>query len=178
MVFCSSGNSCFHHASSLPSSVLYAVISYKPSEWNCSSHSESFSAFNSAAQGFYAAHGFTMQTTITALARDGIRLPQAFCTTASCSASRSVILTGIHNHANAHYGHAHAYHHFSSYPKIQSLPVRMTEAGYCDPGPIRPPYDVFPADYAEASREAGRRWRQLRGEFAGGRASTAAEAVS
>jgi N-sulfoglucosamine sulfohydrolase len=67
---------------------------------------------------------------IDALAKDGIRLPNAFCTTASCSASRSVILTGIHNHANAHYGHAHAYHHFSSYAKIQSLPVRLTAAGY------------------------------------------------
>lgn len=67
---------------------------------------------------------------LDALARDGIRLPNAFCTTASCSASRSVILTGIHNHANAHYGHAHAYHHFSSYPAIQSLPVRLTAAGY------------------------------------------------
>jgi N-sulfoglucosamine sulfohydrolase len=67
---------------------------------------------------------------LDALARDGIRLPHAFCTTASCSASRSVILTGIHNHANAHYGHAHAYHHFSSYPKVQSLPVRLTAAGY------------------------------------------------
>jgi N-sulfoglucosamine sulfohydrolase len=67
---------------------------------------------------------------LDALAKDGIRVPNAFCTTASCSASRSVILTGIHNHANAHYGHAHAYHHFSSYPKIQSLPVRLTAAGY------------------------------------------------
>lgn len=67
---------------------------------------------------------------LDALAKDGIRLPHAFCTTASCSASRSVILTGIHNHANAHYGHAHAYHHFSSYSKIQSLPVRLTAAGY------------------------------------------------
>jgi len=67
---------------------------------------------------------------LDALARDGVRLPNAFCTTASCSASRSVILTGMHNHANAHYGHAHAYHHFSSYPKVQSLPVRLTAAGY------------------------------------------------
>lgn len=67
---------------------------------------------------------------LDALARDGIRLPNAFCTTASCSASRSVILTGVHNHANAHYGHAHAYHHFSSYPKLLTLPVRMTAAGY------------------------------------------------
>ena len=67
---------------------------------------------------------------IDALAKDGLRFDQAFCTTASCSASRSVILTGIHNHANAHYGHEHAYHHFSSYGDIKSLPVRLTEAGY------------------------------------------------
>jgi N-sulfoglucosamine sulfohydrolase len=67
---------------------------------------------------------------IDALARDGIRLPNAFCTTASCSASRSVILTGIHNHANAQFGHAHSYHHFTTYARLQTLPVRMTAAGY------------------------------------------------
>jgi N-sulfoglucosamine sulfohydrolase len=67
---------------------------------------------------------------IDALARDGIRLTSAFCTTASCSASRSVILTGLYNHANAHYGHAHAYHHFSAYKTIKSLPVMLAEAGY------------------------------------------------
>jgi N-sulfoglucosamine sulfohydrolase len=65
-----------------------------------------------------------------ALAADGVRLTHAFCTTASCSASRSVILTGLFNHANAHYGHAHAYHHFSAYKTVKSLPVLLTEAGY------------------------------------------------
>ena len=45
-----------------------------------------------------------------ALARDGTCFTHAFCTTASCSASRSVILTGLHNHANGQYGHQHAYH--------------------------------------------------------------------
>ena len=67
---------------------------------------------------------------IDALARDGVRLESAFCTTASCSASRSVILTGLYNHANAHYGHAHAYHHFTAYKDIKSLPVMLTAAGY------------------------------------------------
>jgi N-sulfoglucosamine sulfohydrolase len=67
---------------------------------------------------------------LDALAKDGIRLTHAFCTTASCSASRSVILTGLFNHANAHYGHAHAYHHFSSYKTVKSLPVLLAEAGY------------------------------------------------
>ena len=43
-----------------------------------------------------------------ALAADGTLFQYAFCTTASCSASRSVILTGLHNHANGHYGHQHS----------------------------------------------------------------------
>ena len=64
------------------------------------------------------------------LAKDGVRFTQAFCTTASCSASRSVILTGIYNHANAQYGHQHSYHHFRTYDNVKSLPVRMGAAGY------------------------------------------------
>jgi N-sulfoglucosamine sulfohydrolase len=64
------------------------------------------------------------------LARDGVRLTHAFATTASCSASRSVILTGLHNHANAHYGHEHAYHHFRAYDNVKSLPVMLEAAGY------------------------------------------------
>jgi N-sulfoglucosamine sulfohydrolase len=64
------------------------------------------------------------------LAREGVRFTNAFCTTASCSASRSVILTGMYNHANGQYGHQHSYHHFISFPNIKSLPVLLTEAGY------------------------------------------------
>ena len=55
---------------------------------------------------------------------------RAFCTTASCSASRSVILSGLHNHANGHYGHQHRYHHFSAFDDVQSLPVLLSKAGY------------------------------------------------
>ncbi len=65
-----------------------------------------------------------------ALAADGTLFIHAFCTTASCSASRSVILSGMHNHANGQYGHQHHYHHFSSFPKVKTLPVMLTEAGY------------------------------------------------
>ena len=65
-----------------------------------------------------------------ALAKDGIRFTNAFCTTASCSASRSVILSGIYNHANAQYGHQHSYHHFRTYDRIKTLPARLTQAGY------------------------------------------------
>ena len=64
------------------------------------------------------------------LAADGTLFPYAFCTTASCSASRSVILTGLHNHANGQYGHQHSYHKFSSFPNIRSLPVLLSRAGY------------------------------------------------
>ena len=64
------------------------------------------------------------------LAREGTRFTHAFCTTASCSASRSVILTGLHNHATGQYGHQHGYNHFVSFPNIKSLPVLLERAGY------------------------------------------------
>src|SRR5688572_9071864 len=67
---------------------------------------------------------------LDALARGGIRMTHAFCTTASCSASRSVILTGLYNHANAQFGHEHSYHHFRTYDNVKSLPVLLSAAGY------------------------------------------------
>jgi N-sulfoglucosamine sulfohydrolase len=65
-----------------------------------------------------------------ALARDATLFTHAFCTTASCSASRSVILSGLHNHANGHYGHQHNYHKFNAYSNIVGLPVYLSKAGY------------------------------------------------
>ncbi|UCF15738.1 MAG: sulfatase-like hydrolase/transferase [Phycisphaerales bacterium] len=67
---------------------------------------------------------------LDALAAEGVRFTNAFCTTASCGASRSVILSGLYNHANGQYGHQHSYHHFISFPNVKSLPVLLTEAGY------------------------------------------------
>ena len=67
---------------------------------------------------------------IDSLAQDGTLFRYAFCTTASCSASRSVIFTGLHNHANGQYGHQHRYNKFSSYDNILSLPVYLSAAGY------------------------------------------------
>jgi len=67
---------------------------------------------------------------LDALAREGTQFTHAFCTTASCSASRSVILTGLHNHATGQYGHQHGYNHFVSFPNIKSLPVLLERAGY------------------------------------------------
>src|SRR5262249_33374162 len=67
---------------------------------------------------------------LDALAADGTRFPYDYCTTSSCSASRSVILSGLHNHANGQYGHQHSYHHFSAFDTVQSLPVLLSAAGY------------------------------------------------
>jgi N-sulfoglucosamine sulfohydrolase len=64
------------------------------------------------------------------LAEHGTCFTNAFCTTASCSPSRSVILSGLHNHANGMFGLNHAVHHFQSFDNFKSLPVRLSEAGY------------------------------------------------
>ena len=64
------------------------------------------------------------------LAAEGVRFTNAFCTTASCSASRSAILSGLYNHYNGQYGHQHAYHHFASFDFVRSLPVLLSQAGY------------------------------------------------
>ena len=81
---------------------------------------------------------------LDALAADGALFRNAFATTASCSASRSVILTGLHNHRNGHYGHEHAYHKFGSYPDVKSLPVLLSRAGYRTARAGK--YHVAPAD--------------------------------
>ena len=67
---------------------------------------------------------------IDRLATHGTRFTRAACTTASCSASRSVLMTGLYNHATGHYGHAHSYNHFSTYESVQTLPVILANAGY------------------------------------------------
>ncbi len=67
---------------------------------------------------------------IDGLAAEGTRFSRAYCTTASCSASRSVLLTGKYNHATGMYGLAHGYHHFSAFDRVRSLPVMLSEAGY------------------------------------------------
>jgi N-sulfoglucosamine sulfohydrolase len=64
------------------------------------------------------------------LAEEGILFNNAFCTSASCAASRSVILTGLYGHATGSYGHVHDYHHFSTYDTVASLPVILEESGY------------------------------------------------
>ena len=54
----------------------------------------------------------------------------------------------------------HVFPVFGSY-NIQLEKLRIQAAGYSDPGPIRPPYNVTPDDLAEGARECGRRWAEL-----------------
>ena len=69
---------------------------------------------------------------IDSLAADGMRFTNAFATTASCSASRSVILSGLHNHKTGQYGHQHHFHKFVSYLDLVSLslPRALSRSGY------------------------------------------------
>ncbi len=87
------------------------------------------------------------------LASEGIRFTNAYCTTPSCTASRSVILTGLHNHRNGLYGLMHDYHHFAAFPWVLSLPRILKERGYAagvvGKLHVAPP-EVFPFDFAPA----------------------------
>ena len=69
---------------------------------------------------------------IDAIAADGMVFDNAFATTASCSASRSVVLSGIHNHRNGQFGHQHHYHKFTTFPDVArlALPRVLSAAGY------------------------------------------------
>ncbi|QEG22815.1 sulfatase family protein [Mariniblastus fucicola] len=69
---------------------------------------------------------------VDALAKDGVLFRNAFATTASCSASRSVVMTGLHNHKNGLYGHTHDFHKFNAYHNVisLSLPRVLANEGY------------------------------------------------
>ena len=69
---------------------------------------------------------------IDALAADGTLFLNAFATTASCSASRSVVMSGLHNHKNGQFGHQHDFHKFASFHNVVSLalPRVIANAGY------------------------------------------------
>jgi hypothetical protein len=56
---------------------------------------------------------------------------------------------------------------------LQIEKLRMVSAGYCKPGPLRPPYDVIPAELEERAYECGRRWAEIEQKYTNdeGRAS-------
>jgi len=90
------------------------------------------------------------------LASHGVRFTNAFATAASCSASRSVILTGLFNHTNGQYGHEHAYHHFRLFDWVKPLPALLKSAGYAT-GVIGKlhvgPLESFAFDFVAPERE-------------------------
>jgi N-sulfoglucosamine sulfohydrolase len=113
--------------------------------------------------GFQAGcYGDTVARTpnIDRLAAAGTRFTRAHCTTASCSASRSVLLTGLQNHAIGHYGHAHGDNHFSTYESVPTLPVLLAEAGYrtCSIGKyhVAPEYVYHFESYANEGIQGAR----------------------
>jgi dihydrodipicolinate synthase/N-acetylneuraminate lyase len=53
---------------------------------------------------------------------------------------------------------------------IQLEKITMTSSGYCNAGPIRPPYNHIPEDYLARARESGRRLAELRKKYTGERA--------
>ena len=84
------------------------------------------------------------------LAARGVRFTNAYCTTASCSASRSVMLTGLYNHANGQFGHAHQPHNFHTHERIWSIPrlakARGVRTGLIGKLHVNPP-SVYPWDF-------------------------------
>lgn len=64
------------------------------------------------------------------LAGEGVRFDMAFTSTASCSASRSVIYTGLHTHENGQYGLNHDHHHFMTFDHVETAPALLNDLGY------------------------------------------------
>ncbi|KAJ5590360.1 Alkaline phosphatase-like alpha/beta/alpha [Penicillium hetheringtonii] len=64
------------------------------------------------------------------LAAEGTRFDQAFTSTASCSASRSVIYTGLHTHQNGQYGLHNGRHHFTTFDHVETAPGLFSQHGY------------------------------------------------
>lgn len=64
------------------------------------------------------------------LASEGTKFDQAFTSTASCSASRSVIYTGLHTHQNGQYGLHNGRHHFTTFDHVETAPSLFSKHGY------------------------------------------------
>ena len=57
-----------------------------------------------------------------------------------------------------------------------SLKISINEAGYCQVGPLRPPFTHVPDEVVEAAKARGRRWREMAERYQAMRAGVAAPA--
>jgi N-sulfoglucosamine sulfohydrolase len=96
---------------------------------------------------------------LDALAADGVLFSNAFCTAASCSPSRAVILTGLQNHTTGTYGLTHATHHFACFEDVETLPAMLKAGGYRTGRLGKRHYEpesIFPFDWGPAANTFGR----------------------
>lgn len=108
---------------------------------------------------------------LDALAARGARFTTAYVAQASCSPSRSAMLTGLYPHANGQYGLANAGFQLHEPLRANTLPNVLRRAGYRTGilGKLHvEPESSFTWDYRGPEREQGRRVRlfaQLSREF-------------
>lgn len=116
--------------------------------------------------GCYGAHGVKTPN-IDKFAATGTIFDNAFTSTASCSASRTVMYTGLHPHENGQYGLSGGNSHFQSFDHIQSGPRLFNALGYQTGivGKVHVgPADVFPWETKEESETRNVVWTAERAE--------------
>ncbi|XP_038597978.1 N-sulphoglucosamine sulphohydrolase [Tachyglossus aculeatus] len=88
---------------------------------------------------------------LDALARRSLLFRHAFTSVSSCSPSRASLLTGLPQHQNGMFGLHQDVHHFSSFDKVRSLPLLLSQAqvrtGIVGKKHVGPE-PVFPFDFA------------------------------
>ncbi|KAJ5100416.1 hypothetical protein N7456_006468 [Penicillium angulare] len=98
---------------------------------------------------------------IDKLAGNGIVFDAAFTSTASCSASRTTIYTGLHPHESGQYGLAGGSNHFQCFDHVQSGPRLFNALGYQTGilGKVHVgPANIFPWEVREESETRNVAW--------------------
>lgn len=104
---------------------------------------------------------------IDKLASQGAVFDMAFTSTASCSASRSVIYSGLHTHENGQYGLNNNRHHFTTFDHIETAPKVLGNLGYLTGiiGKVHVgPESVYPWEVREESGSRDVAWVADRAE--------------
>lgn len=90
-------------------------------------------------------------------AKKGVSFRNAFASVSSSSPSRSAILTGLPQHENGMYGLHHSYHHFQTFPTVQSLPLILNRSDQFRTGVIGTTYvgpeAVYPFAFSHTERD-------------------------